>query len=29
VFTPIGPMVLGGMVKNLAVTARVTRLPQK
>ena len=29
VFTPIGPMVLGGMVRNLAVTAGVTPLPQK
>jgi len=29
VFTPIGPLVLGGMVRNLAVTARVTQLPQK
>jgi N-acetylneuraminic acid mutarotase len=29
VFTPIGPLVLGGMAKNLAVTARVTQLPQK
>jgi Kelch motif len=28
VFTPIGPMVLGGMVRNMAVTARVTQLPQ-
>ena len=27
--TPIGPLVLGGMVKNLAVTARVTQLPRK
>lgn len=27
--TPIGPIVLGGMVKNLAVTARVTQLPTK
>ena len=27
--TPIGPLVLGGMVKNLAVTARVTRVPKK
>jgi hypothetical protein len=27
--TPIGPVVLGGMVKNLAVTARVTLLPKK
>lgn len=27
--TPIGPVVLGGMVKNLAVTARVTQLPTK
>jgi len=29
VMTPIGPLVLGGMVKNLAVTARVTQLPRK
>jgi N-acetylneuraminic acid mutarotase len=29
VFTPIGPMVLGGMVRNTAVTTRVTQLPQK
>ena len=29
VFTPIGPVVLGGMVRNMAVTARVTQLPQK
>ena len=29
VFTPIGPMVLGGMAKNLAVTARVTLLLKK
>jgi hypothetical protein len=29
VFTPIGPMVLGGMVRNLAVTSRVSPLPQK
>jgi N-acetylneuraminic acid mutarotase len=27
--TPLGPLVLGGMVKNLAVTARVTLLPKK
>jgi len=27
--TPIGPRVLGGMVKNLAVTARVTQVPRK
>jgi len=27
--TPIGPVVLGGMVRNLAVTARVTQLPTK
>jgi len=27
--TPIGPMVLGGMVKNLAVTSRVTLLLKK
>jgi N-acetylneuraminic acid mutarotase len=29
VFTPIGPLVLGGMVKNLAVTSRVTQLPRR
>jgi len=29
VMTPIGPLVLGGMVKNLAVTARVTQVPRK
>ncbi len=29
VFTPIGPMVLGGMVRNMAVTARVTQLPHQ
>src|SRR5258706_336110 len=29
VMTPIGPLVLGGMVKNLAVTARVTPVPKK
>jgi N-acetylneuraminic acid mutarotase len=29
VMTPIGPLVLGGMVKNLAVTARVTQLPKR
>jgi len=29
VMTPIGPLVLGGMVKNLAVTARVTQIPRK
>ncbi len=29
VFTPIGPLVLGGMAKNLAATAQVTQLPQK
>jgi N-acetylneuraminic acid mutarotase len=29
VFTPIGPVVLGGMARNMAVTARVTQLPQK
>lgn len=29
VITPIGPLVLGGMVKNLAVTARATQLPRK
>ena len=27
--TPVGPVVLGGMVKNLAVTARVTQIPKK
>jgi len=27
--TPLGPLVFGGMVKNLAVTARVTELPHK
>jgi N-acetylneuraminic acid mutarotase len=27
--TPLGPVVLGGMVKNLAVTARVSLLPKK
>jgi hypothetical protein len=27
--TTIGPIVLGGMVKNMAVTARVTLLPKK
>ena len=27
--TPIGPLVLGGMVRNLAVTARVTQVPRK
>jgi N-acetylneuraminic acid mutarotase len=29
VMTPIGPVVLGGMVKNLAVTARATQIPRK
>jgi hypothetical protein len=29
VFTPIGPLVIGGMAKNLAATAAVTQLPQK
>jgi N-acetylneuraminic acid mutarotase len=29
VMTPIGPLVLGGMVSNLAVTARVTQVPRK
>jgi hypothetical protein len=29
VMTPIGPLVLGGMVRNLAVTARVTQVPRK
>lgn len=29
VFTPIGPLVLGGMAKNLVPTAQVTQLPQK
>jgi hypothetical protein len=28
-FTPLGPLLMGGMVKNLAVTARVTLLPKK
>jgi len=28
-FTPVGPMVLGGMVKNTAVTARAVVLPKK
>ena len=27
--TPLGPVVLGGLVKNLAVTSRVTLLPRK
>jgi N-acetylneuraminic acid mutarotase len=27
--TPIGPLVMGGMVKNTAVTARVTPVPRK
>jgi N-acetylneuraminic acid mutarotase len=27
--TPIGPLVLGGMVSNLAVTTRVTQIPRK
>lgn len=27
--TPIGPLVLGGMVKNLAVTARVSQVPRR
>jgi len=27
--TPIGPLVMGGMVKNTAVTARVTQVPKK
>ncbi|MGA7218219.1 MAG: kelch repeat-containing protein [Candidatus Sulfotelmatobacter sp.] len=27
--TPVGPMVLGGMAKNMAVTARVTQVPRK
>ena len=27
--TPIGPLVLGGMVRNLAVTARVNQVPRK
>jgi N-acetylneuraminic acid mutarotase len=27
--TPLGPVVMGGMVKNLAVTARVTLFPKK
>jgi hypothetical protein len=29
VFTPIGPLVLGGLAKNLGTTAQVTQLPQK
>jgi N-acetylneuraminic acid mutarotase len=29
VFTPIGPLVLGGMAKNMAATARVTQVLQK
>ncbi len=29
IFTPIGPLVVGGMAKNLAATAAVTQLPQK
>lgn len=29
VMSPIGPLVLGGMVKNMAVTARVTQVPRK
>jgi hypothetical protein len=29
VMTPIGPIVMGGMVRNLAVTARVTQVPRK
>src|SRR5580693_125331 len=29
VFTQIGPVVLGGMAKNMAVTARVNQIPQK
>jgi N-acetylneuraminic acid mutarotase len=29
VFTPIGPLVLGGMAEDMAVTAHVTQLPQK
>jgi hypothetical protein len=29
VITPIGPVVMGGMVRNLAVTARVTQVPRK
>jgi N-acetylneuraminic acid mutarotase len=29
VMTPIGPLVMGGMVKNTAVTARVTQVPKK
>ncbi len=29
VMTPIGPIVMGGMVKNTAVTARVTQIPKK
>jgi hypothetical protein len=27
--TPLGPVILGGMAKNQAVTARVTLLPKK
>jgi N-acetylneuraminic acid mutarotase len=29
VFTPIGPVVLGGMARNMAVTSHVNQLPQK
>jgi len=29
VMTPIGPLVLGGMVRNMAVTARVNQVPRK
>jgi hypothetical protein len=29
VMTPIGPLMLGGRVKNLAVTVRVTQVPRK
>jgi hypothetical protein len=29
VMTPIGPVVMGGMVRNLAVTARVNQVPRK
>ncbi len=29
VFTPVGPLVLGGMANGMAVTARVTQLPRK
>jgi hypothetical protein len=29
VMTPIGPLVMGGMVRNMAVTARVNQVPKK